>query len=160
MGFPRFPARGGARRFPASTSTWRRRSPSFIEEQGRVVGVRLADGREVRARLTIAADGRASIVRASCFRSRTSARRWTCSGSASPRQAQAKGGLRGNVERGRLLVLIDRGDYWQCAFLIPKGAAEDYQARGIDAIRDEVAAAAPPDLDLSRTRRDQPTCIC
>jgi 2-polyprenyl-6-methoxyphenol hydroxylase-like FAD-dependent oxidoreductase len=60
-----------------------------------------------------------------------------------------KGGLRGNVERGRLLVLIDRGDYWQCAFLIPKGAAADYQARGIEAIREEVAAAAPPDLDLS-----------
>ena len=35
----------------------------FIEEQGRVVGVRLADGRELRAPLTIAADGRASIVR-------------------------------------------------------------------------------------------------
>jgi RNA polymerase sigma factor (sigma-70 family) len=60
-----------------------------------------------------------------------------------------KGGLRGNVERGRLLVLIDRDTYWQCAFLIPKGAAAEYQARGIDAIREEVAAAAPPDLDLS-----------
>jgi 2-polyprenyl-6-methoxyphenol hydroxylase-like FAD-dependent oxidoreductase len=60
-----------------------------------------------------------------------------------------KGGLRGNVERGRLLVMIDRGDYWQCAFLIPKGAAEKYQARGIASIRDEVASAAPPDLDLS-----------
>ena len=43
--------------------------------------------------------------------------------------------------------MIDRGDYWQCAFLIPKGAAEAYQARGIDAIREEVAAAAP-ELDL------------
>jgi 2-polyprenyl-6-methoxyphenol hydroxylase-like FAD-dependent oxidoreductase len=53
------------------------------------------------------------------------------------------------VESGRLLVMIDRGDYWQCAFLIPKGAAEKYQARGIDAIRSEVAAAAPADLDLS-----------
>jgi len=62
---------------------------------------------------------------------------------------QEKGGLRGNVERGRLLVMIDRGDYWQCAFLIPKGAAEAYQARGIEAIREEVAAAAPADLDLA-----------
>jgi 2-polyprenyl-6-methoxyphenol hydroxylase-like FAD-dependent oxidoreductase len=60
-----------------------------------------------------------------------------------------KGGLRGNVERSRLLVMLDRGDYWQCAFLIPKGAAEAYQARGIDAIREEVAAAAPADLDLA-----------
>ena len=37
--------------------------------------------------------------------------------------------------------MIDRGDYWQCAFLIPKGAAEEYQARGIAAIREEAAAS-------------------
>ena len=52
-----------------------------------------------------------------------------------------KAGLRGNIERGRLLVMIDRGDYWQCAFLIPKGVAEAFQAKGIEAIRGEVAAA-------------------
>jgi 2-polyprenyl-6-methoxyphenol hydroxylase-like FAD-dependent oxidoreductase len=57
-------------------------------------------------------------------------------------------GLRGNIERGRLLVMIDRGDYWQCAFLIPKGAAASYLSRGIEAIRAEVAATAPPELDL------------
>ena len=44
--------------------------------------------------------------------------------------------------------MIDRGDYWQCAFLIPKGMAEQYQARGIAAIREEVAAAAP-EIDLA-----------
>ena len=73
-----------------------------------------------------------------------------------PRQSRAEtsGGLRGNVERGRLLVLIDRGDYWQCAFLIPKGAAEEYQARGIAAIREEVAAAAPR-ARPRRARRDR-----
>lgn len=120
----------------------------FLEEGGRVTGVRLDDGREVRAPLTIAADGRASIVRnmlpledfgapMDVFWFRV----------AKPKQEM--GALRGNVERGRLLVMIDRGEYWQCAFLIPKGAAERYQQRGIEAIRDEVAAAAPPDLDLA-----------
>ena len=119
----------------------------FVEEQGRVAGVRLEDGRELRGRLILAADGRASIVREllpvedlgspmDVFWFRV----------AKPGDQQ--GGLRGNVERGRLLVMIDRGDYWQCAFLIPKGAAEAYQARGIEAIRDELAAAAP-ELDLS-----------
>jgi 2-polyprenyl-6-methoxyphenol hydroxylase-like FAD-dependent oxidoreductase len=44
--------------------------------------------------------------------------------------------------------MIDRGDYWQCAFLIPKGAAEAYQARGIEAFRKEVAAIVP-ELDLA-----------
>jgi 2-polyprenyl-6-methoxyphenol hydroxylase-like FAD-dependent oxidoreductase len=65
------------------------------------------------------------------------------------KKEKGTGALRGNVERGRLLVMIDRRDYWQCAFLIPKGAAEQYQAKGIDAIRAEVAAAAPPELDLA-----------
>jgi 2-polyprenyl-6-methoxyphenol hydroxylase-like FAD-dependent oxidoreductase len=119
---------------------------SFIEEGGAVRGVRLADGRELRAPLTIAADGRASIVRTMLPLEDIGAPMdvfWFRI--AKPKDTQ--GGLRGNVERGRLLVMIDRGDYWQCAFLIPKGAAEAYQARGIEAIREEVAAAAP-ELDL------------
>jgi 2-polyprenyl-6-methoxyphenol hydroxylase-like FAD-dependent oxidoreductase len=120
----------------------------FVEEQGRVAGVKLEDGREYRAKLTIAADGRSSIVRSMLPLEDLGAPMdvfWFRVG----KKEKTSGGLRGNVERGRLLVMIDRGDYWQCAFLIPKGAAAAYQARGIDAIRDEVAAAAPPELDLA-----------
>lgn len=119
---------------------------SFVEA-GRVAGVRLKDGEELRAALTIAADGRTSLARQVLPLEDLGAPmdvfwfRVTKKG--------GKGGLRGNVERGRLLVLIDRDTYWQCAFLIPKGAAAEYQARGIDSIREEVEAAAPPDLDLS-----------
>lgn len=121
---------------------------SFVEERGRVVGVRVRDGRQLRASLTIAADGRGSIVRQTLpvedlgapidvfwFRI------------AKPEEE--RGTLRGNVENGRILVMIDRGDYWQCAFVIPKGAAQAYQARGIGAIREEVAAAAPAELDVA-----------
>jgi 2-polyprenyl-6-methoxyphenol hydroxylase-like FAD-dependent oxidoreductase len=121
---------------------------AFVEEQGRVRGVTLQDGATVGARLTIAADGRASIVRTMLPLEDLGAPMdvfWF----RIAKVTTDKAGLRGNVERGRLLVMIDRGDYWQCAFLIPKGAAEAYQARGIDAIRAEVAAAAPADLDLA-----------
>jgi 2-polyprenyl-6-methoxyphenol hydroxylase-like FAD-dependent oxidoreductase len=58
-----------------------------------------------------------------------------------------KGGLRGSADRGRILVLIDRGDYWQCAFVIPKGKAEEIKAAGIQPIRDAVHEAAP-DVDV------------
>ena len=120
----------------------------FIEDQGRVAGVRLAGGEVLRAGLVIAADGRSSIVRSTLpledlgspmdvFWFRV------------PKKEVQKGAIRGNVERGRLLVMIDRDDYWQCAFLIPKGAGESYQQCGIEAIREEVAAAAPPELDLA-----------
>jgi 2-polyprenyl-6-methoxyphenol hydroxylase-like FAD-dependent oxidoreductase len=121
---------------------------SLIEEQRRVVGVRLADARELRTRLVIAADGRSSIVRSMLPLEDLGAPMdvfWFRVG----KKGRTSAGLRGNVERGRLLVMIDRGDYWQCAFLIPKGAAEEYQARGIEAIREEVAAAAPPELDVA-----------
>ena len=120
-----------------------------------IVGVRLQDGRELRAPLTIAADGRTSLVRTmlplkdlgspmDAFWFRIGKKDGV---SGRPR---GEGGLRGNVERGKVLVMIDRGTYWQCAFVIPKGAAERFTKRaGIGAIRDEVAAVAPPELDLA-----------
>jgi 2-polyprenyl-6-methoxyphenol hydroxylase-like FAD-dependent oxidoreductase len=137
-----------AKAFPTFQLRMERPVEAFLEDEGRVTGVRLKDGGELHAPLTIAADGRASIARGML----------PLEDLGSPmdvfwfriaKARQEKGGLRGNVERGRLLVMIDRGDYWQCAFLIPKGAAEAYQARGIEAIREEVAAAAPADLDLA-----------
>ena len=118
----------------------------FLGAQGKVSGVRLVDGEEIRAPLTIAADGRTSIVR-TVLPVETLGAPMDVFWFRIPKLRQEKGGLRGNVARGRLLVMIDRSDYWQCAFLIPKGAAESYQAKGIDAIRKEVAEAAP-DLDL------------
>jgi len=120
----------------------------FLQDGDRVDGVRLRDGREFRARLTIAADGRDSLVR--------QLQMLPVEVLGAPmdvfwfRVAKKPGGdrLRGSFERGRLLVLIDRGDYWQCALVIPKGAAEKLKARGIGPIRDAVHAAAP-DVDLS-----------
>jgi 2-polyprenyl-6-methoxyphenol hydroxylase-like FAD-dependent oxidoreductase len=120
----------------------------FIEEQGRVAGVRLADDTELRAKLTIAADGRTSIVRTMLPLKDLGAPIdvfWFRVG----KTAKEAGALRGNVAPGRILVMIDRGDYWQCAFVIPKGAAERYEAQGIEAIRKEVAEAAPAELDLA-----------
>ncbi|HVM23507.1 MAG TPA: FAD-dependent oxidoreductase [Sphingomicrobium sp.] len=118
----------------------------FLEEGGRVAGVRLADGREIKVRLTIAADGRRSIVRTMLPLEVLGAPMdvfWF-------RIGKQPGGnaLRGSVERGRLLVMIDRGDYWQCAFLIPKGKAEELIAGGIGPIREAVHAAAP-ELDVA-----------
>ena len=120
----------------------------FIEDAGAVVGVRLADGRELLAPLTIAADGRSSIVR------RTGMLEVETLGAPMDilwfkvGKTRAGGGaLRGSFERGRLAVLIDRGDYWQCALVIPKGGANQLKARGIGHVRALIAGAAP-DLDL------------
>ncbi len=126
---------------------------SFVEEQGRIVGVRLQDGSEVvRARLTIAADGRTSIVR-KILPLETLAVPMDVFWFRIPKQqgVDAAGGLRGNVESGRILVMIDRGDYWQCAFVIPKGKADELKAGGIGPIHDAIHQAAPS-LDLTELR--------
>jgi hypothetical protein len=49
----------------------------------------------------------------------------------------------GRIDAGRILVLLDRGDYWQCAFVIPKGTLDGIRRRGLPAFRDELARLAP-----------------
>ena len=137
-----------AKAFPGFALEMEAPVEQFIQKQGRVTGVRLRGGRELRAALTIAADGRSSLARTILPVEDLGAPIdvfWFRVGKTGGDQ----GTLRGNVAPGRILVMIDRGDYWQCAFVIPKGAAEAYQARGVAAIREEIASASPAELDLA-----------
>jgi 2-polyprenyl-6-methoxyphenol hydroxylase-like FAD-dependent oxidoreductase len=120
----------------------------FLLEGGRVAGVRRADGKEERARLTIAADGRSSIVRRSgMLPVETLGAPMDILWFRVGKTGEGGGALRGSFERGRLVVLIDRGDYWQCALVIPKGGVDALKAKGLEHVRSMIAAAAP-DLDL------------
>lgn len=49
----------------------------------------------------------------------------------------------GRFDRGRIFIMIYRGDYWQCGFVIPKGDHAAVKARGIEAFRADIAAVAP-----------------
>jgi 2-polyprenyl-6-methoxyphenol hydroxylase-like FAD-dependent oxidoreductase len=49
----------------------------------------------------------------------------------------------GRIERGRMMVLIYRGDYWQCGFLIHKGGYEEIRSQGLESFRRQVAEVAP-----------------
>jgi 2-polyprenyl-6-methoxyphenol hydroxylase-like FAD-dependent oxidoreductase len=49
----------------------------------------------------------------------------------------------GRVGAGRILILLDRGDYWQCAFVIPKDGLDALRRRGLPAFRDELVRLAP-----------------
>ncbi|MBO9698551.1 MAG: FAD-dependent oxidoreductase, partial [Sphingopyxis sp.] len=122
----------------------------LVEDGGRVAGVRLADGRELRAgKLVLMTDGRASLVR------RLSLLPVTTLGAPMDvlwfRVAKADNAgerLLGAVQTGRMAVLIDRRTYWQCAFLIPKGAAEEVKARGLVWLADQLNGLFP-EIDLS-----------
>lgn len=122
----------------------------FIEDGGRVVGVRLAGGLEQRAgKLVIAADGRSSLVRRlGMLPVEVLGAPMDVFWFALPRSGAPSDALLGSVETGRMVVLIDRRTYWQCAFLIPKGKGEEIKARGVEWFRSEVQKAFP-DVDLS-----------
>jgi 2-polyprenyl-6-methoxyphenol hydroxylase-like FAD-dependent oxidoreductase len=142
--------RDEAAAFPGFTLDMEAGVEGFIEEDGRVVGVRLTDGRELRAsRLVIAADGRSSLVRRlGLLAVETIGAPMDVFWFRLPRSGEPGDALRGSVETGRMVVLIDRRTYWQCAYLIPKGSGEVIKARGIDWISGEVRKAFP-DMDFS-----------
>jgi 2-polyprenyl-6-methoxyphenol hydroxylase-like FAD-dependent oxidoreductase len=49
----------------------------------------------------------------------------------------------GHIEAGVLLVMLDRADYWQCAYVIPKGGIDRVKANGIETFRNRVVALSP-----------------
>ena len=118
---------------------------TLTDDGHRVTGVRLHDGDCIAARsLVLLCDGRDSLVRRSALLPVTSLGApmdvlWF----AVPKAPGGDGRLRGSFEAGRIVVQIDRGDYWQCALLIAKGSADRWRADGIEALRTAVSQAAP-----------------
>jgi 2-polyprenyl-6-methoxyphenol hydroxylase-like FAD-dependent oxidoreductase len=119
----------------------------LIEEGGRIAGVRArtaAGALEVRADLVVGADGRHSTVRAQAGLETMDLGApmdvlWM---QLSQRPGDPKESM-GRFDPGHVFVMIDRGDYWQCAFVIPKGGIEEVKRRGLEAFRQEVARVAP-----------------
>ena len=59
------------------------------------------------------------------------------------RRADENESVFARVETGKMMVTFDRGDYWQCAYVIAKGQYDAVKARGLDAFRDDVVGMAP-----------------
>jgi 2-polyprenyl-6-methoxyphenol hydroxylase-like FAD-dependent oxidoreductase len=130
----------------------------LIEEEGSVVGLRAntSDGPlEVRAELVVGADGRHSIVRAKAglsieeFGAPMDVLWFRLS-----RRASDPGDPVGRFDVGRIFIMLNRGDYWQCGFVIPKGSRDQLQERGLPKFRDAVAQLAPFMADRVGELRD------
>src|SRR3984893_4299011 len=119
----------------------------LLIEDDRIAGVRARtrDGdREFRAGLTVGADGRHSILRAKAGFEVLDLGApidvlWMRVSRLPTDPAQTLGRFR----TGKLLVTLDRGDYWQCAYVIPKGGLEAIQKRGLPAFRQDLETVAP-----------------
>jgi len=135
------------RRYSQFDLRMRAEATDVIEEGDRIVGVRAntPDGElTIRADLVVGCDGRHSIVR-------EKAGLHTDDYGASmdvlwfriTRRDSDGGDVFGRMEAGTLLVMLDRGDYWQCAYVIPKGGIDRVTAMGIEAFRNRVVALSP-----------------
>jgi 2-polyprenyl-6-methoxyphenol hydroxylase-like FAD-dependent oxidoreductase len=136
-----------ARKYPNFRLRMEAEVTGLIEQGGRVAGVRAqtpAGALEVRADLIVGADGRHSTVRekAGLQTIDLGASMDVLWMRLSQRSGDPKESM-GRFDPGHVFVMIDRGDYWQCAFVIPKGGFADVKARGLDAFRAEVARVAP-----------------
>jgi 2-polyprenyl-6-methoxyphenol hydroxylase-like FAD-dependent oxidoreductase len=137
--------RDEAAAFPAFHLEMNAGVASVIEAGGRINGVVLTDGRKVAARkLVIAADGRSSFVRRdSLLPLKTFGASIDVFWFRVPKVQDGAEALRGVVAPGALLALIDRGDYWQCAFVFGKGMGEQLRGEGIAALRARIEKVAP-----------------
>jgi 2-polyprenyl-6-methoxyphenol hydroxylase-like FAD-dependent oxidoreductase len=138
---------GKARRLPSFELRMEAEALGVLEEGDRVTGLTWRDRagavHQVRAQLTVAADGRDSELR------RAAGLRPTEFGVPIdvlwfrlPRHPTDPRSF-GRLAAGHLLVLIDRGAYWQIAYLIPKAAADELQRAGLGRLRDSVAELVP-----------------
>ena len=138
---------GEAKQFPGFHLLTGTEATDIIVERGRVMGVEAKgpDGPiKIRAELTIGADGRHSTLRDKSGLDVESfgAPMDVLWFRVSRKESDVSQSL-GKLDHGRMIVMIARGTYWQCAYLIRKGAFDAFKARGLDAFREEVAAIAP-----------------
>jgi len=136
-----------AGRFPSFNLIRNAEVIDLIEKEGRVSGVRYRDAtgdHELAATLTIGADGRSAVTRDAARLPRLE---------TSPpidvfwfrlaRRRDEFEAVFGRLGPGLLLVMLDRNDYWQVAFVIAKGKGDEIRARGLDAFRKDVVRVAP-----------------
>jgi 2-polyprenyl-6-methoxyphenol hydroxylase-like FAD-dependent oxidoreductase len=135
------------RRYPAFQVRMRAEVTGLVEDGGRVVGVTAATPQgplEVRADLVVGADGRHSTVRERAgLKVRDLGAPMDVLWMRLSRRPGDPSQPLGRFDRGRILVMLYRGDYWQCGYVIPKGGIEDLRRRGLEAFRQDIAQVAP-----------------
>ena len=136
-----------ARRYPTFRLLMNAEVTDVLRTDDRVTGlsVKTPDGDvDVEAMLTIGADGRRSVVReragltVETFGAPIDVL-WTRLSRRDTDRTQTLGVIRS----GRILVMLNRCDYWQCAFVIPKGGYATLRERGLNEFRNDIAAIVP-----------------
>jgi 2-polyprenyl-6-methoxyphenol hydroxylase-like FAD-dependent oxidoreductase len=136
-----------AKRYPTFQLLMRTEATGLMREADRMVGVTAQgpDGPlEINAELVIAADGRHSTLRdVASFEVVDRGAPMDVLWLRLSKSPTDPGQTLGRIDAGRIFIMLDRNDYWQCAFVIPKGGIDEVHARGLDAFRAEIAHRVP-----------------
>jgi len=118
-----------------------------IEESGRVAGLRAQTPNgllEIRANLVVAADGRSSILREKAgLEVRDLGAPMDVLWFRLSRRPDDPEQSMGRFAAAQIFIMISRGEYWQCGYVIPKGSIEQIRAGGIEAFRANITTIAP-----------------
>ena len=135
------------KRYPSFDLRMRTEATDLIEEGGRVVGLRAKSPEgelEIRADLVVGCDGRHSTLRERAG--------LQVEDIGAPidvlwfrvsRRASDPDDVFGHAEAGRMMVMLNRGEYWQCAYVIPKGGIDRVKEKGLPAFRDAIVEMSP-----------------
>jgi 2-polyprenyl-6-methoxyphenol hydroxylase-like FAD-dependent oxidoreductase len=138
---------GEAKRLPSFQVLMSTEGTGLLREAGHIVGVtaQSPDGPlEIRADLVVATDGRHSTMRdASGLRVIEHGSPMDVLWLRLSRRDDDPAQTLGHVRAGRMLVTLDRGDYWQCAFVIAKGGFDVVRSAGLENFRAEIVRLAP-----------------
>ena len=136
-----------AKKYPSFHLRMQTQAIDLVEEEGIIMGVKANAPEgvlEFRADLTVGADGRHSTLRKKAKlkvvdRGAPIDVLWM----KLSRKPQDPGQLLGRINHGKMLVMLDRNDYWQCAYVIHKGGYDAIREKGLEMFREAIVEAAP-----------------
>jgi 2-polyprenyl-6-methoxyphenol hydroxylase-like FAD-dependent oxidoreductase len=136
-----------AARYPTFHLRMKSEVTGLIEEKERIVGLNaISSGRplSVRSNLIVGADGRHSVVRTQAnLKVHDFGAPMDVLWFKLTRQPSDPTDPAGRFDIGQVLIMLNRGEYWQCGFVIPKGAFGEIQERGLSMFRNDIIKLAP-----------------
>jgi 2-polyprenyl-6-methoxyphenol hydroxylase-like FAD-dependent oxidoreductase len=136
-----------AARFPGFALRMQTEVTSLVQESGRVIGVQADTPHgpiEVGADLVVGADGRNSAVREKAgLKVKDFGAPMDVLWFRLSRSTEDPVATMGRFDAGRIFIMINRGEYWQCGYVIPKGRFEQMRRQGFETFRQEIKRLAP-----------------